>query len=296
MKPIGIITDSHCGISQEQADELGVKILPMPFYINETCYYENVSLTREQFFKEQADGSNITTSQPVPADVLKIWDEALLEYNQILYMPISSGLSGSYATACTLAQDEPYEGRVFVVDHGRVSTPLTSYILDTIELIRDGYSAAQIRQILENSRQNMVIYIAVETLEYLKKGGRITPTAAVLASILNIKPILKLDVGKLDLFKKCRGSHKARKLMIDTIKEDLSTRFRDFYENDAYTIVAASSASPEVTASWVQEIEEAFPGKKIISGELSMGICCHIGPGGLGIGCCCKPVRPAGNT
>lgn len=296
MKPIEIITDSHCGISLKQAEELGILVLPMPFYINETCYYENVSLTREQFFNEQADGSNITTSQPSPAEVLKMWDEALQEYEQILYMPISSGLSGSYATACALAQDEPYEGRVFVIDHGRVSTPLTSYIIDTLELIQEGYSAAEIRDILENSRKNKIIYIAVETLEYLKKGGRVTPTAAALATILNIKPVLKLDVGKLDMFKKCRGTHKARRLMIETIKADLATRFHDFYENDAYTIVAASSASPEVTANWVQEIQEAFPGKDIISGDLSLGICCHIGPGGLGIGCCCKPVRPEKNT
>ena len=223
---------------------------------------------------------------------MKLWDDALREYEQILYMPISSGLSGSCATALTLAQDEPYEGRVFVVDHGRVSTPLHSYILDALDLIRDGYTAPEIKQILEDSRENMVIYIGVETLEYLKKGGRITPAAAALGSILNIKPVLKLDVGTLDLDKKCRGFHKARRLMIESIRQDAETRFRKFYDTGAFSLVAASSAPEAVTADWVAEIQEAFPGTDILCDNLSLGVCCHIGPGGLGIGFCCKPVRP----
>lgn len=295
MKSIGIVTDSHSSISQEQARQLGIRVLPMPFYINDTCYYEDISLTREQFFKELASGAAISTSQPAPPDVMKLWDEALEEYDQILYMPISSGLSGSCATARALAQEEPYEGRVFVVDHGRVSTPLHSYILDTLDLIRDGYSAADIKQILEDSRENMVIYIGVETLEYLKKGGRITPATAALGTILNIKPVLKLDVGTLDLDKKCRGFHKARKLMIESIKHDAETRFKDFYEAGAFSLVAASSAPEDVTADWVAEIQEAFPGIPVLSDNLSLGVCCHIGPGGLGIGFCCKPVRPVGH-
>lgn len=292
MKPIGIVTDSHSSISQEQAAQLGIRVLPMPFYINDTCYYEDISLTREQFFHELASDAHISTSQPTPADVMALWDEALQEYEQILYMPISSGLSGSCATATSLAQNEPYEGRVFVVDHGRVSTPLHSYILDTLDLIRDGYSAPEIKQILEDSRANMTIYIGVETLEYLKKGGRITPTAAALGSILNIKPVLKLDVGTLDLDKKCRGFHKARKVMIEAIKHDIDTRFKEFYDKGEFTLVAASSADAETTAGWAAEIREAFPGIEVLSGNLSLGVCCHIGPGGLGIGFCCKPVRP----
>lgn len=292
MKPIGIVTDSHSSISQEQAAQLGIRVLPMPFYINDTCYYEDISLTREQFFHELASGAHISTSQPTPADVMALWDEALQEYEQILYMPISSGLSGSCATAAALAQDEPYADRVFVVDHGRVSTPLYSYILDTLDLIRDGYSAPEIKQILEDSRANMTIYIGVETLEYLKKGGRITPAAAALGSILNIKPVLKLDVGTLDLDKKCRGFHKARKAMIEAIRHDIDTRFKEFYDKGAFTLVAASSADAETTADWVAEIREAFPGIEVLSGNLSLGVCCHIGPGGLGIGFCCKPVRP----
>lgn len=292
MNSIGIVTDSHSSISQELAGQLGIRVLPMPFYINDTCYYEDISLTREQFFQELASGARISTSQPTPFDVMKLWDDALREYEQILYMPISSGLSGSCATALTLAQDEPYEGRVFVVDHGRVSTPLHSYILDALDLIRDGYTAPEIKQILEDSRENMVIYIGVETLEYLKKGGRITPAAAALGSILNIKPVLKLDVGTLDLDKKCRGFHKARRLMIESIRQDAETRFRKFYDTGAFSLVAASSAPEAVTADWVAEIQEAFPGTDILCDNLSLGVCCHIGPGGLGIGFCCKPVRP----
>ncbi len=171
MRPIGIITDSHSSITQAQAKELGILVLPMPFEIGEDQFYEDVTLTREQFFQKLNLGARIATSQPSMADVMAIWDKALKDYEQVLYIPISSGLSGSCATAFAMAQEEPYAGRVLVVDNGRVSTPLHRSILDALELIEEGYKAEQIKAILEEARDKMVIYVGVQTLEHLKNGG-----------------------------------------------------------------------------------------------------------------------------
>ena len=202
MKSIGVVTDSHSSITQAEAQKLGIYVLPMPFYIDGQVYYEDITLSREEFFEKLDSGADISTSQPSPAEVMQLWDRALKEFEQILYIPISSGLSGSCATAAALAQDDPYEGRVFVVDNGRVSAPLHRSVLDCLELISEGYPASEIKNMLEQSKDQMSIYIGVDTLEHLKKGGRITPAAALLGSVLNIKPILKLNVGLLDSFKK----------------------------------------------------------------------------------------------
>lgn len=292
MKPIGIITDSHSGITQKQAEELGIYVLPMPFYIDGTCYYENITLSREEFFEQLDSGAEITTSQPSPADVMNLWNKALEDCEKVLYIPISSGLSGSCSTAAALAEEEPYAGRVFVVDNGRVSTPLRRSILDALELIQEGYNAEEIKQILEESRDKMVIYVGVETLEHLKRGGRITPATAALGTILNIKPVLKFDVGKLDTFKKCRGFLKVKKTMIEAMHHDLETTFKDAYEKGEVYLLAASSASKEDTDEWVKEIKEAFPDMEVLCDDLSLGVSCHIGYGGLGIGCSCRPKRP----
>lgn len=292
MKPIGIITDSHSSISQQMARELGITVFPMPFYIGGECFYEDITLTREQFFERLDSGADISTSQPSPAEVMALWDKALEEYDTVLYFPLSSGLSGSCATAAALSQDEPYENRVFVVDNGRISTPMHRSILDALELIEEGYSAREIKEIIEAAREDMVIYIGVQTLEHLKKGGRITPAAAALGTILNIKPVLKLDVGTLDAFKKCRGFAKSKKAMLEAIRHDLDTRFQEAYKNGEITLMAASSASPQDTAEWVKEIQEAFPDLKVMCDNLSLGVCCHIGYGGLGIGVACRPKRP----
>lgn len=289
MKPIGIITDSHSSISQEEARKLKIYVLPMPFYIDGKCSYEGTSLTREEFFEKQAAGADVSTSQPSPAEVTELWDKALLEYEKVLYMPLSSGLSGACATAAAMAQDEKYAGRVLVVDHGQVATPLHQMILDTMELIDKGYSAEEIKDILEKAGERMMIYIGVQTLEYLKKGGRITPAAAALGAVFNIKPVLKLETGKLDSFKKCHGFIKARRAMIDAMRHELETRFKEPCEAKAVHLLAASSASKEETEAWVREIEEAFPEMHVMCDPLSLGICCHIGQGGLGIGCAVKP-------
>ncbi len=291
MSRIGIVTDSHSGLSSDQAAQLGVMVLPMPFYIDEVCFYEESTLSREDFFAKLESGAAVSTSQPSPADVEDIWNRALAEYDQILYMPISSGLSGSFLAAAGLAAGDKYAGRVLVVDHGRVSTPLVRSILDALDLLRAGHTAEETKQILEAARDEMVIYLGVQTLEYLKKGGRITPATAALGTLLNVKPVLRLDTEKLDAVRKCHGFIKAKHFMIEALKQDLETRFRLQDEAGQVHLLAASSAAPEETAQWLDQIREAFPGREILSGNLSMGICCHTGPGALGIGCSCSP-RP----
>lgn len=289
MHSIGIATDSHASIPAEAAASLGVRVLPMPFTINGQDYLEGVTLSREDFFAFQRQGADIATSQPAPADVMALWDEMLEKHESVLYMPMTSGLSGSYATAAALAEDEPYAGRVFVVDTGRIATPLHVMILDAIELVQQGLSAQEVRTRLEASRDDVTIYIAVDTLAYLKKGGRVSPAAAAIGTVLNIKPILKLATGKLDAFRKTRGFNKAREAMIEAIRSDLTIRFKDAHAQGKVTLMAATSASDEETAAWIQEIEAAFPGMPVICDYLSLGVSCHTGEGALGIGLSCKP-------
>lgn len=286
---IGIMTDSHSGIGAEEAARLGIKVLPMPFCINDISYYEEVSITREEFYQRLKEGIQVSTSQPSPQEVMDMWDEMLKEYDQILCIPISSGLSGSCQTANMLADEEPYEGHVYVVDNGRVATPQHRSILDAVELIEQGYSAEQIKNALEEARDQMNIYIGVNTLEYLKKGGRIKPAVAMLGTLLSIKPILQFDVGTLDTYRKCRSFSAAKKDMIAAMKHDFETRFKEQYENKEIYLLAASSADKETTEEWVREIKEAFPGMEVMCDNLSLGVSCHIGYGGLGIGCSCKP-------
>ena len=230
MKKIGIMTDSHSGILTEEAEKLGIKVLPMPFYIDDELYLEGVDLSREEFYEKLRQGVNVSTSQPSPQEVMETWDDMLKEYETLIYIPISSGLSGSCMTAQGLAQDEEYEGKVFVVDNGHVSTPLHRSVLDAVEMAEAGYSAVEIKKILEETKEQMVIYVGLSTLEYLKKGGRISSTSALLANVLNIKPVMKFGTGVLDVYQKCRGMKKSRKAMIDAMKNELETTFHDAYK------------------------------------------------------------------
>lgn len=289
MQRIGIVTDSHSSISPAVAKELGIHVLPMPFTINGENYLEGVTLSRDEFFTFQQQGADISTSQPAPADVMALWDKLLEEYESLLYMPISSGLSGSCATASALADEEPFAGRVFVVDNGRVATPLHRSILDAIELIEKGLDAAAIKAALENARDELCIYIAVQTLEFLKKGGRISPTAAAVGTILNIKPILQLTTGKLEAYKKARGMVKAKELMLEAIRSDLAIRFADAQSRGDVHLMAAGSANAEETAKWIAQIEAAFPGMPVLYDDLSLGVSCHTGEGALGIGLSIRP-------
>ncbi len=291
MKPIGIVTDSHSGIAPEDAQQMGIYVLPMPFYVDEECFYEGVTISRASFFEQLEEGKKVSTSQPSPDEVMKLWNEVLKEYESILYMPISSSLSGSCDTAKMLAAEPEFSGKVFVVDHGRVATPLRRTILDVMELVNEGYDAAEIREIIEGERDKVSIYIAVETLEYLKKGGRISPATAAIGTLLNIKPVLQLDVGVLESFCKCRGMKKARKDMLAAIKKDMETKYGEYYNKGEVYLLAASSAEEAVTKEWVEEIRAYFPGMDVLCDDLSLGICCHTGKGALGVGCSCKPKR-----
>jgi len=291
MSTIKVATDSHSGIVAKEAQRIGIKVLPMPFYVEEECFYEEVSLTRKELFEHLNNGKKVSTSQPSPEVVMEFWREELKECDELVYIPMSSGLSGSCNTAMMLAEEPEFEGRVFVVDNGRIATPLHRSVLDALELIEEGYDGEQIKDILERSRHEMSIYIAVEDLEYLKKGGRVTPATAAIGNLLNIKPVLKLDVGVLETFRKCRGMKKAKKEMLDAMKYDLETRFKEQDACGQVYLMAASSADDETTREWVEEIKAFFPGREVLCDDLTMGIACHTGPGALGIGCSCKPRR-----
>ena len=291
MGKVGIVTDSHSGITQKQAAEMGIYVLPMPFYIDDVCYLEGVNLSREDFFRKLKEGARVGTSQPAPADVTGIWNKALSEYDEIVYIPISSGLSGSCMTAMALSAGKSYSGKVFVVDNGRVSTPMRRSVMDAVEMVQEGYGAAQIKEMLEAAKAQMGIYVAVDTLEYLRRGGRISKTAAAVGTVMNIKPVLKLDVGTLGVYKKCRGFGLAKKAMIEAMRHDMETVYAEQVQKGELYLLAASSASKEATAQWVQEIQEAFPGMSVLCDDLALGISCHVGPDGLGIACSCRPKR-----
>ena len=291
MKRVGIVTDSHGGISLAEAKQLGVYVVPMPFYFGDDCYYEGVSISRGDFFERLNNGESVSTSQPSPEAVMEAWREALTEYGKVLYMPISSGLSGSCNTARMLANEEEFEGKVFVVDNGRVATPMHRSILDALELIEEGFSAQEVQLMLETAGNKMSIYIAVETLEHLKKGGRITPATAAIGTVLNIKPILKLNTGVLETYKKSRGMKKARQEMLEAMKHDFDVTFKDYADKNEIYLMAASSADDVTTKEWVEEIKAYFPGMEVLCDDLSLGICCHTGEGALGIGCSCRPRR-----
>lgn len=290
MKKIGIMTDSHSGILEKEAQENHIYVLPMPFLVNGDLHLEGVSMTRSEFYGKLREGIDVATSQPSPQDVMEMWDAMLKEYDEIVYIPISSGLSGSCMTAQALAKDEPYDGRVFVVDNGRCSTPLHQSVLDAIKMIKAGYTAEQIKKRLEETKEQMIIYVGLSTLEYLKKGGRIKAGVATIANVLNIKPVMKFTTGTLDVYQKCRGMKNARKAMIDAMKTEFETTFKKAYDAGKIHLLAASSCVAEVTEEWVNQIKENFPGMEVRCDELSCGLSCHIGPDGLGIGCSVDPL------
>lgn len=291
MSRILVATDSHSGITPQLAAEMGVQVLPMPFYFGEECYYEEISLTREMFFERLAAGENVSTSQPAPEEVMSFWRAGLREYEEIVYIPMSSGLSGACNTAMMLAQEEEFEDKVFVVDNGRMATPLVRSIMDAMELIEEGYRGKDIKNILEAAKDEGSVYIAVETLEYLKRGGRVSAATAAVGAVLNIKPILKLGSGLLESYKNSRGMKKAKKEMLDAIKQDLEVTFREYHKRGEAYLLVATSADDTTTQQWIEEVETAFPGMEVLSGKLSLGVCCHTGEGALGVGISCRPKR-----
>lgn len=284
MNKVAIVTDSNAGIRQEEAKELGIYVLPMPFTIDDKTYYEDINLTHEQFFDMQINGAEIFTSQPVVGDVKALWDDLLKEYDEIIHIPMSSGLSGSCQTALMLAQE--YNNRVYVVDSQRISVIQKLDVIDAKKMADAGKSAKEIYDILMNNKLNASIYITVNTLDYLKKGGRITPAAALLGGMLKIKPILQIQGEKLDSFAKTRTMAKGKKIMLEAIGEDIKNRFGNDYHNVHICIAYTYDIEPAL--AFKKEIEELYPDTNVILDPLSLSVSCHIGPHSLAVGICQK--------
>ena len=281
-KSVAVLTDSNSGITQNCAKALGISVLPMPFYINDELFYEDITLTQEEFYRHLEDDAEIHTSMPVVGEVLDRWDSLLKDYDEVVYIPMSSGLSSSCATAKTLADD--YDGRVQVVDNQRISVTQRQSVLDAVRLAELGYDAAGIKEYLEKTKFDSSIYIYVPTLKYLKKGGRVTPAAAALGTLLRIKPVLQIQGEKLDAFAKCRTMKASKTTMLKAIEDDIRDRFALEGEPDKYWISGAySGARDEEVEQWVSEIQEVYPGKQIIMQPLSLSVSCHIGPGALAV-------------
>ena len=281
MSKVAIVTDSNSGITQKRGEELGIYVLPMPFFIDGELYLEDITLSQEQFYEKLGADSEISTSQPSPGDVMDLWDKLLEDYDEIVCIPMSSGRSSTCETALSLAQD--YDEKVQVVNNQRISVTQEQSVYDAIKLRDEGKSAAEIRQVLEKEKMQASIYITVDTLKYLKKGGRITPAAAAIGTVLNLKPVLQIQGEKLDAFAKVRGWKAAKKTMLNAIEKDLTDRFADV--KDQMVLGMAYTCSKEEADEWKNEIQTRFPDYELVEGPLSLSIACHIGPGAMAITC-----------
>lgn len=279
---IAVVTDSNSGITQAQAKEMGVAVLPMPFMIDGETYYEDITLTREQFYQRLKDNADIATSQPTPDSILKMWDKLLKEYDQIIHIPMSSGLSGSCSTAMMLAGEDEYEGKVFVVDNRRISVTQCQSVKDAQMLAAMGMDGTQIKKRLEETAADSVIFITVDTLKYLKKGGRITPAAAALGTLLKIKPVLIILGEKLDSFAKARTMKQAKTMMMNAIQKELDGRLHDSECRNCHLAIAHTD-NEEAALEFKKEVEERFPNADVYMAPLSLSIACHIGPGSLAV-------------
>ena len=281
MGKVAVITDSNSGITQNQAGEYGIYVLPMPFYIDEKLYFEDITLTQEEFYKRLGEGVDIKTSQPAPGDVMDLWNRVLKEYDEIVHIPMSSGLSSSCETAHMLAED--FDGKVQVVNNQRISVTQKQSVLEAKKMAEQGMGAAEIKSILEEHKMESSIFITVDTLKYLKQGGRITPAAAAIGSVLNIKPVLQIKGEKLDAFTKARGMKLAKKKMLEAVDKELNEMFGPSVEKEDVNIQAAYTGSREEAALWAEEIKGRFPGHHFEMDPLSLSIACHIGYGALAI-------------
>lgn len=282
MSKVAVLTDSNSGITQVDAKELGVYVIPMPFFINNETYYEDIDLTQEQFYEKLVNGVDISTSMPMVGSVTDTWDKLLQEYDEILYVPMSSGLSSSCETAYMLAQD--YDGKVQVVNNQRISVTQRQSVMDAMELAEHGKSAAEIKEILEEQKMESSIYIMVDTLSYLKKGGRITPAAAALGTLLRLKPVLQIQGDKLDAFAKARTVKQAKSIMIEAMKKDFKERFGS-EDGAKLHLEMAYTHDLEQAEQFKKEVQEAFPNNEIVMQPLSLSVSCHIGPGAIAIAC-----------
>lgn len=282
MGKIAVVTDSNSGITQKQAKEYGINVLPMPFFIDGETYFEDIDLTQEQFYQKLEGKSEISTSMPAVGTVTELWDQLLKEYEGIVHIPMSSGLSSSCETAMMLSQE--YNGKVQVVNNQRISVTQKQSVLDAVKLAEEGKNAEEIKKFLEEVKYESSIYIMVDTLYYLKKGGRITPAAAALGTLLKLKPVLQIQGEKLDAYAKARTVKQARSIMIDALKNDFVKRFGDETGNNMHIFVAYTK-DRETAVDFKAQLEDAFPGQEIDVDPLSLSVACHIGPGSLAVAC-----------
>ena len=280
---VAIITDSNSGITQRQAEEMGIFVIPMPFMIDSEEYFEGINLTIEDFFQKLKSDCTISTSQPTPDYVMSVWDKLLKEgYDEIVHIPMSSGLSSSCQTATVLADE--YDDKVQVVNNQRISVTQRQSVLDAINLVKAGKSALEIKEILEREKLESSIYIMLDTLTYLKRGGRITPAAATLGNLLKLKPVLQIQGKKLDAFAKARTIKQAKSIMVDAMKKDICERFQD-NKDEMISLAVAHTDNLEAAMEFKDELKEEFPGMNIFVDDLSLSVSCHIGPGSLAIAC-----------
>lgn len=281
MSRVAIVTDSNSGITQSQGKELGISVIPMPFYINGESYLEDINLTQEQFYEKLTEGAEISTSMPSAGDVLELWSSLLKEYDEIVHIPMSSGLSGSCQTAMMLAED--FDGKVQVVDNQRISVTQKQSVLDAITMVERGMDAVQIKEYLLKTKFDSTIYITLATLKYLKKGGRITPAAAALGTLLRIKPVLQIQGEKLDAFAKARTLKQAKTIMIEAIQSDCKNRFHaDEDAHDVWIHMAYTGTREEIDI-FKAEVQSVWPEHQITVDPLSLSVSCHIGPGAIAI-------------
>ncbi len=278
---VAIVTDSNSGITQAQGRELGVFVLPLPFMIDEKEYLDDITLTQDGFYQKLEEDADVGTSQPSPESVMGLWDEVLKEYDALVHIPMSSGISGSCQTAKMLAED--YEGKVYVADNHRVSITQRQSVLDALKMVERGMSAEEIRDRLEETGPDSTIYIMVDTLKYLKKGGRLTPAVAAIGTLLRIKPILTIQGEKLDSYAKARTLKQSKSMMISAIQNDMATRWGDT-DGSKCTIQIAHSCNEEEARILKEELKEVFPmAEDILINPLALSVACHIGPGALAI-------------
>ena len=282
MSKIAIITDSNAHITPEESRSLGIPVVPMPFTIGEDTFYEGINLSRKEFYARMESGASIITSQPSPSDVMSIWDKALETHDEVVYIPMSSGLSGSCQSARMLAED--YDGKVQVVNNQRISVTQKRSVLDAVEMAEMGMSAAEIREELEHVKYESSIYIMLDTLYYLKKGGRITPAAAAVGTLLRIKPVLQIKGERLDAFSKARTMNQGKNIMINAMKHDIETLYGGTDKENVW-LYAVHGNVPDQFAEFSQEVRAAFPAFNVQDDVLSLSIACHIGPGALAIAC-----------
>lgn len=284
MRKIAVVVDSNSGVTKKDLQTLqDVFVVPMPFMINDEEYFEEINLTQNDFYKLLGEDAQISTSQPAIGEVVELWKDLLKKYKQVVHIPMSSALSQTYATAQNFAKD--FEGKVFVVDNKRISVTLKQSMEDALKLIDQGFDGEQIKKYLEETALHSSIYIMVSTLKYLKRGGRITPAAAAIGTLLKIKPVLQIQGGKLDSFAKVMNERAGRQKMIDAVKKDISTRFKHLYENGELELAVAYTNCEEKAADFVKQIKKEFPDIPFAYADpLSLSIACHIGPGALAVG------------